>query len=298
MAESSNASRRLLAVFAHPDDETFGTGGTLALYARRGVEVHLICATRGEVGEAPPGLRGFASIGEMREDELRSAASVLGLKTVHFLGYQDSGMPGSADNYHPQALAAAPVEQVARQVAGYIRQIRPQVVITFDPMGGYRHPDHIAIHRATVAAFGMAGDPAREIDDLPPYAPPKLYYATFSRRLLRWMVRLMRLLGRDPHRLGRNKDIDLAALAEVEFPVHASISIRGVRRVKEQAAARHASQVGGFGLMRWLQRWLAGSETFMRAVPPAPPGLLERDLFEGVPVGPGTQAPIEGNSAV
>ena len=104
-SSSKPTGRRLLAIFAHPDDETFGPGGTLALYARRGDEIHLICATRGEVGEAPPDLKGFASVGAMREDELRRAASVLGLKAVRFLGYRDSGMPGSPDNHHPQALA-------------------------------------------------------------------------------------------------------------------------------------------------------------------------------------------------
>ncbi len=113
--------RRLLAVFAHPDDETFGAGGTLALYARRGVEVHLVCATRGEVGEAPPDLKGFPTVGAMRESELRCAAEILGLKGVYFLGYRDSGMPGSPDNTHPQAFAAAPLEETARATARFIR---------------------------------------------------------------------------------------------------------------------------------------------------------------------------------
>jgi len=240
-SSSKPSGRRLLAVFAHPDDESFGPGGTLALYARRGDEVHLICATRGEVGEAPPDLNGFASVGEMREDELRRAASVLGLKAVRFLGYRDSGMPGSPDNHHPQALTAASLNEVAQPVAGYIREIRPQVVITFDPIGGYRHPDHIAIHRATVEAFRMAGDPSWDINSLPPYSPQKLYYSTFSRRFLRGIVRLLPLLGQDPHRFGKNKDIDLASLAESDFPIHATISIREVMRLKEQASACHAS---------------------------------------------------------
>lgn len=280
---SNPTGRRLLAVFAHPDDETLGTGGTLALYSKRGVEVYLICATRGEVGEAATGLKGFASIGEMREDELRSAASVLGLKDVYLLGYRDSGMPGALDNSHPQALEAAPLEQVARQIAGYIRKIRPQVVMTFDPIGGYGHPDHIAVHRATVAAFDTAGDPAQDIDGLPPYAPQKLYYATFSRRTLRWAVRLMRLLGRDPHHFGRNRDIDLASLADVDFPTDASVSVREVQQIKARATAFYVSQTGGIGrIVRWLQRWFGGSETFMRAIPPAEPGRLERDLFEGL----------------
>ncbi len=280
---SKPSNRRLLAVFAHPDDETFGPGGTLALYARRGDEVHLICATRGEAGEAPPGLNGFASVGEMREDELRRAALVLGLKAVRFLGYRDSGMPGSPDNHHPQALAMASLNGVAQQVAGYIREIRPQVVITFDPIGGYRHPDHIAIHRATVEAFNMAGDPTRDINGLPPYSPQKLYYSTFSRRFLRGVVRLLPLLGQNPHHFGRNRDIDLASLVENDFPVHATISIREVLRLKEQASACHASQGGGFSRpVRWLQGWLGRNDTFMRAIPATPPPHMERDLFEGI----------------
>lgn len=280
---SKTSGLRLLAVFAHPDDETFGAGGTLALYARRGVQVHLICATRGEVGEAPPDLKGFASIGEMREDELRRAAFVLGLNAVYFLGYRDSGMPGSPDNHHAQALVAAPLEQVARQVASYIRAIRPQVVITFDPIGGYRHPDHIAIHRATIEAFRMTGDPAQDIENLPAYSPQKLYYSTFSRRFVRGIVRLMQLFGRDPRQFGRNKDIDLASLAETDFPIHASISIGEVLRLKEQASACHASQGGGISRpVTWLQRWFGRSETFMRAIPAEPPPHLENDLFAGV----------------
>src|SRR3990170_8940136 len=174
--------KRLLAVLAHPDDETFGTGGTLALYARLGVEVHLVCATAGEVGEAPPDLKGFASVGEMRKSELRCAAQTLGLTQVHFLGYRDSGMPGSPDNLHQQALAAAPLEKVAHEVAALIRRIRPQVVITFDPIGGYRHPDHIAIHNATVQAFNVAGDPTQYPGYGTPFQPQKLYFSVFPKK--------------------------------------------------------------------------------------------------------------------
>src|ERR671937_2056394 len=130
--------KTLLAVFAHPDDETFGPGGTLALYARRGVDVHLLCATRGELGEAPSDLRGYASTAEMREAELRCASEVLALKSVRFLGYRDSGMPGSPDNRHPQATVMSPLDEVARKIACHMRELTPQVVITFDPIGGYR----------------------------------------------------------------------------------------------------------------------------------------------------------------
>lgn len=275
--------RTLLAVFAHPDDETFGTGGTLAHYARQGVAVHLVCATRGEVGEAPPDLKGFASVAEMRSDELMCASNILGLESVNFLGYRDSGMPGSPDNSHPNALAAQPTDVVAHRVAAFIRRLRPQVVLTFDPIGGYRHPDHIAIHRATVEAFRIADDAAQEIEGLPPYAPQKLYFSTFSRRFLRAAVRVLQLLGQDPHHFGKNKDIDIASLVDVDYPIHARVPTRDVIAQKERAFACHSSQGGSMPPpVRWLQRLFGGDETFMRAIPVEPPARIERDLFEGI----------------
>ncbi len=273
----------LLAVFAHPDDE-LSAGGTLAHYARDGASAHLICATRGDVGEAPPDLKGFASIGEMREDELKCACNILGLDSVNFLGYRDSGMPGSTDNNNPQALAAQPLDKVARQVAAYIRRLKPQVVITFDPIGGYRHPDHIAIHNATVEAFKLAGDVTQDIEGLPPFTPQKLYFTVFSRRFLRTAVRVLTLVGRDPHHFGKNKDVDLTSFTDVDYPTHARISVRDVIRQKERATACHSSQLEGMGGpgARILQRIFVGDETFMRAVPAGPPSHLERDLFEGI----------------
>ena len=277
----------LLAVLAHPDDESFGMGGTLALYARRNVLVHLVCATRGEAGEVPPQfLEGFGSIAERRESELRCAAGILGLAGVHFLEYRDSGMAGSPENEHPNALAAQPVETVASKVAQLIRQLKPQVVVTFDPIGGYKHPDHIAMHNASVLAFRLAGDAAYP-SDLPPYQPQKLYFHTISKSYLRLAVMVLRLLGKDPRHFGRNGDIDLASIvAEGSFPTHARINCQSVAAAKEAAAACHASQLGGAlprrGLVALLSRRASYTETFMRAVPPAPARLLERDLFAGI----------------
>lgn len=275
----------LLAVLAHPDDESFGMGGTLALYARRGVDVYLVCATRGEVGEMDERLmKGFSSIGERREAELRCAAEKLGLAGVFFLDYRDSGMPGSPDNLHPQALAAQPVEAVAENITCYIRMLRPQVVITFDPIGGYRHPDHIAIHNATVKAYYAAGDGEKYPNDHAPYAPQKLYFHTFPRGFLRLMVRVMRLLGKDPRRWGTNHDIDMVAIAEVNFPVNATVNYRSVAAVRDEASACHSSQGGGLatGPFAVLRRLFAAKETYMRAHPPAVDGYVEQDLFEGV----------------
>ena len=224
----------MLVCLAHPDDETFGMGGTLALYARRGVQIHLVCATRGEVGDVDRKLlEGFSSVAERRESELRCAAGILGLSGVYFLGYRDSGMPGSPDNQHPNALAAQPLEVVAEKVVHYIRLLHPQVVVTDDPLGGYKHPDHIAIHRATVRAFALASDPNYSTD-LPPVQPAKLYYRTMPKNLLRWAVRLGPLLGMDPHHFGRNKDIDLASLVEEgNFPTHARIDCRSVSAIRD-----------------------------------------------------------------
>ncbi len=274
---------KLLFVLAHPDDETFGAGGTIALYTRRGVAVHLVCATRGEVGEAPPGYRGYASIAEMREAELKCAAEVLGLDAVHFLGYRDSGMAGSPDNSHPRALAAADTATVAREIARYLREFRPHVVVTFDPIGGYLHPDHIATHHATVRAFHLAADAREEIGGLPAHRAQKLYYLTFSRRFLRAVIRALRLFGRDPRKFGTNQDVDITKIAEHDFPIHATISVGSAADVKAKAIACHASQAAGFGgIGRLLQRMIAGSETYMRAIPETPPARMERDLFEGI----------------
>ena len=261
----------LLAVLAHPDDESFGMGGTLALYAARGVDVHLVCATRGEVGEVAPELmEGFESIAKRRESELRCAAGVLGLAGVHFLGYRDSGMPGSADNSHPQALAAQPLNEVAAKVVRYIRELKPQIVLTFDPIGGYRHPDHIAIQRATVHAFEQAGNAEFAADSLPTYSPERLYFHKMPNGLLKFAVKFLPLIGKDPHKFGSNGDIDLVPIAEVDFPTHARIDIRPVLKKKEQAGACHASQGGGRmggGFIRLLIRLFSGTESFMRAIP-------------------------------
>lgn len=284
---SKHPGKTLLSVLAHPDDETFGMGGTLALYALREVDVHLICATRGEVGEINPVYQEkIKSAACLRTQELRCAADTLGIDELHFLNYRDSGMPGSANNDHPKALTAQPVEQVAKEVAHLIRKIQPDVVLTFDPIGGYRHPDHIAIHQATVQAFELAADEGFEDpEDLPAFQPEKLYFHTINRTFLRIVIRVLRLIGQDPHKFGQNGDIDLVALTEVDFPTHVKIDYRPVKNIRDEAAKCHASQGGaemnkGF---RGFVSWLFGGhhETFMQAYPqPDEPHKVHRDLFD------------------
>ncbi len=278
-------TKKILSVLAHPDDESFGMGGTLALYAEQGVEVHLICATRGEAGEVGPDyLKGFDSIAELREGELRCAAAHLGLAGVYFLDYRDSGMVGSKDNDHSNALIQAPIDEVAAKIVGYIREIQPQVVLTFDPIGGYRHPDHIHIHKAAVRAFDLAGEQHYQ-DGLPPFKPQKLYYHTISKRFIRLAVRMIKLVGKDPAKWGENGDIDLTSLAVEDFPIDTQINYRAVEKRKDAASVCHASQ-GGAGLakgpLRWVARLMGGKDQFMRAYPPPTAKRREKDLFDGV----------------
>ncbi len=274
--------RVLVFVGAHPDDETFGPGGTLARYAAEGVRVVYACATRGEAGSPEP-----EEQGGRRWAELMSAAKALRLDAVKFLGYRDSGMPGWAENRHPRALMAAPLEDVTREVVAVIRTERPQVLITFDPIGGYHHPDHIAIHHATVRAFQMAGDPDQFPGVGTPFAPQKLYFWIPPRGVLRLRVGLLRALGRDPSRTGLNGDVDLASVARMRFPIHARIRLSRQALARKHAAALcHASQLGPSSLTRRLigpvSRLLGRTELYLRACPASDAARLEGDLFEGV----------------
>lgn len=274
---------------AHPDDETFALGGTLALYAERGVEVHLVCATNGEAGTVDPKfLQGYSDISELRQAELRCAAEKLGVSELHLLGYRDSGMIGTQENQHPEALAQADADRVSGQIVEHLRRIRPQVVITHDPSGGYGHPDHLAVHKTTVEAFRAAGDPDRYPGRGQAFTPQKLYYSTISIRYMNALIWIARLLGKDPTRWGRNQDMDLTEIAANQQPIDAKINFRQVAERKREATACHASQLdmgsssrGLYGLL-WRLIRRNNVESFTRAHPPVANGRTEDDLFAGV----------------
>lgn len=280
------SNRRLLISLAHPDDESFGTGGLIARYVAEGVDVYLICATNGDVGTVSPEmLNGYGSVAELRLAELDCASAKLGFKQVIKLGYKDSGMMNSETSQDPTCLWQAPREEVARRVVEVIREIRPQVVITFNRYGGYGHPDHIAIQRATTDAFTLAGDPAYSTGGQQPYAPQKLYYTAFPRQLFRLYVLLARLRGQDPRRLGRNRDIDLQAIYDNIEPIHTRVSIRDYLQAWDDASACHRSQLGGGPprIPMFLRKRVASKQGLTRVHPAAPSGRVdEDDLFHGV----------------
>ncbi len=158
---------KLLAVFAHPDDESMGMGGTLAKYSAEGVDTHLVCASRGERGWFGPEEQdpGPDRLGQLRTKELENAVQELSMKSLSFLGYID-GDVDKAD--HAEAI---------ERIVTHIRKIKPQVVVTFSPDGNYGHPDHIAIGQFTSAAIVCAADSSyKDPENLPSHRVSKLYY--------------------------------------------------------------------------------------------------------------------------
>lgn len=277
----------LLGVFAHPDDESFGPGGSLARYAAEGKQVHIIIGTDGIAGsvEDPKHLVSHDTLAQVRSAELSNAAVALGVTSIWSLPYRDSGMRDTPDNFHPQALLQQPHDVLTHELADYIRRLQPEVIVTHDPFGGYGHPDHIRLCETVTAAFHLVRSEAQRRNQR--YrGPQKLYYTAFDKRVLKLVVKLMPLLGQDPTAIGRNKDINLVEISRWETPVHAQINVERYLPQKTAASQAHASQYSGGPafvriLPKFLRRRFLINETFTRAYP-APNGVVETDLFEGV----------------
>jgi LmbE family N-acetylglucosaminyl deacetylase len=176
------------------------------------------------------------------------------------------------------------MEVLVGEIVTSIRRHRPQVVICDNQFGGYGHPDHIKLHRATVEAFAAAADGARYPEAGPPHRAERLYFTSISLGFVKHLVRLLPLFGRDPRRFGRNHDIDLLQILEWETPIHTRIDIRRYYDTKRAASACHASQGGGVeggnGALGWVMRRLMGRETYTQGEPPpAPDQRVKADLF-------------------
>jgi N-acetyl-1-D-myo-inositol-2-amino-2-deoxy-alpha-D-glucopyranoside deacetylase len=172
----------LLAIYAHPDDEAFGAAGTFATFTDRGGAVTLVCATRGEAGEiSDPALSTPDRLGAVREAELHAAMSHLGVSDIRFLDYRDSGMAGTDENANPANFVNADNETVVNTLVGIMREIEPDIVLTFGVDGVYGHPDHIkAHHTATEATRRYAAERGG--------AGPALYYNAVPRERIQAMA--------------------------------------------------------------------------------------------------------------
>jgi len=193
-------------------------------------------------------------------------------------------MPASENNKHPDAQVAHPIDEVAGRIVKHIRELKADIILTHDPIGGYKHPDHIHLHKATKLAFEKADDASFHPEAGIPFKPRALYFQVFPNWFLRWAVRLLPLFGKDPRKFGTNSDVDLVALTEFHFPTHVKIDIRPVAEIKQQAIACHASQGGGLtrrGVMGFVTRMFGQYEVYMRAYPPVADGAFKvsNDLF-------------------
>ncbi len=242
--------RKLLAVFAHPDDETFICGGTLARFAKEGVRITLVSATKGEMGRrmGKPPFVNRETMPALREQELRKACGILGIQDLRFLGIRD------------KLVEFEPLEKLVGRIVTVIRELRPQVVLTFhEKIGG--HPDHCAIGKAATLAFQQAGDPNRYPEHrgqgLKPFAPERLYFISFGEAMKR-----PERYGFLPEQITR-------------------IDVSACRAEKMRAFRAHRSQTE---LDSWLwgsdsdvMRKFSGEEYFIQGNMPFRKG--ERDLF-------------------
>ena len=236
---------RVLAIYGHPDDEGQVTG-TLAAFIARGAKVALVCGTRGEVGEISDASLGTPeTLGYVRELELRAAMAQIGMADVRFLPFRDSGMAGTPENEDPRCLHQQSVEAVVGHLVATMREFKPHLVFTWDPSGGYGHPDHIAVHRHTVAAFDAAGDPAKHPEAGAPWQPLRLYWGAFTMKRFAGMFlelerRGLMPEGLDPERRARFEQ----AMGQPDPPMTHVVNVREFVEAKRRAAGMHRSQFG------------------------------------------------------
>ncbi|WP_369055925.1 N-acetyl-1-D-myo-inositol-2-amino-2-deoxy-alpha-D-glucopyranoside deacetylase [Kineococcus terrestris] len=252
--ERLDQPRRVLFVHAHPDDESIGNGLTIARYAAAGAGVTLLTATRGERGEVIPAeLAGLGpdELAEHRTHELAAAAEALGVDDHRFLtrpdgsGYRDSGMvwlapgvAGAAEDADPRALAVADLEEVAERVAEVVREVRPQVVVTYEPGGGYGHPDHVRVAEAVRRALVLAAGDRH--DGSVPWQVAKVYETVQPESLTRAALRALAVAG-----LADVPDPDGPLPSVVVPDEEVTTAVEGAEHVAAKLAAlrAHASQV-------------------------------------------------------
>jgi N-acetyl-1-D-myo-inositol-2-amino-2-deoxy-alpha-D-glucopyranoside deacetylase len=292
---TDSPARRLLLVHAHPDDETINNGVTMAKYVAEGAQVTLATCTLGEEGDViPPDLAHLAAarddrLGPHRVGELAAAMAALGVTDHRFLGgpgrYRDSGMMGTEQNDRENAFWHADVDAAAPYLVEVIRAVRPQVLVTYDPNGGYGHPDHIQAHRVATRAAELAADATYGAGLGAPHAIGKIYWNRVPRSVADEGLAGLRATGSDFPAIAKTDDIpgvvdDARITAAIDGTAYAD---------RKTAALRaHASQIAVDGLVFALSNDLGqpmfATEYYQLAhgTSGAPSGERESDLFAGV----------------
>jgi len=299
----STAARRLLLVHAHPDDETINNGATMAKYVADGVHVTLVTCTRGEEGEVlVPELAHLAAsaedgLGAHREGELAAAMAELGVTDFRFLGgpgrFRDTGMA-----YAPTGAAMTPatvgpgtfwladLREAADLLVEIIREVRPQVLVTYDENGGYGHPDHVQAHRVATYATALAAAPSYRLDLGLPWSVEKVYWAATPRSVMAAAIEAARAAGIDFFGLQSAEDLPFAVDDEL---VTTRVDGRAHLEAKLSALRAHATQITPDGPFFAMSK-AVGSEAFgdeyyrlVQGQPhPEPEQEVETDLFAGI----------------
>ncbi|MEJ8659543.1 MULTISPECIES: N-acetyl-1-D-myo-inositol-2-amino-2-deoxy-alpha-D-glucopyranoside deacetylase [Streptomyces] len=293
-------ARRLLLVHAHPDDESINNGATMARYAAEGARVTLVTCTLGEEGEViPPELAHLApdkedGLGAHRIGELAAAMKELGVADHRFLGgpgrFRDSGMMGVPQNRRPGAFWNTPVDEAAPYLVEVIRSVRPQVLITYDPHGGYGHPDHIQAHRVAMRAADLAAEPAFRRDLGSPHTIAKIYWNRVPRSVAE--AGFARLRAANVEFPGVAHIDDIPGVVD-DAEITAEIDGAAYTAHKAAAMRAHATQIAVdgpfFALSNDLGQPLFTTEYYqlVRGLPGVPAGRREHDLFAGTVHGTG-----------
>jgi N-acetyl-1-D-myo-inositol-2-amino-2-deoxy-alpha-D-glucopyranoside deacetylase len=290
----------ILFVHAHPDDETIGTGATMAHYAAAGVPVTLVTCTLGEEGEIHlPELAELApgaadQLGGYRITELAAACAALGVTDHRFLGaagrYRDSGMMDTPANQHPRCFWRADLDRAAGHLVEVMRQVRPQVLVTYDPNGFYGHPDHIQAHRTAMRAAELAAAEG--------LGPAKIYWTAVPKSVL--AAGLGHLAESADNPFEGAESVDQIPFGTPDPEITARIDARDRQQAKAAAIRAHATQIPSDSWLRSLAGEFAegflGVEHYVLAAGGRGPGEgpygWESDLFAGLDAGPGSAGTV------
>ena len=269
----------LMAVHAHPDDESSSTGGVLARYSVEGLRTIVVTCTNGEFGDAPggikPGVDGHEpeEVANIRRDELERACAILGVTHVEMLGYHDSGMPDWEYKDRADVFCNVPLEESTERLVKLYELYRPDVVITYDEQGGYNHPDHVRASQLTMAALAASG------------IPRKGYL--IARRRGDWakLREVLEAQGVELPPMPQPTPERLRIMEEAEARITTSVDVSAFVDQKRDALTTHASQIAEswFGkLPDEAYLTIFGTETFIRAHDTSGAAVPEDDLFAGL----------------